>query len=153
MSQFGEPWKAGPSSNGCSAKYDWSITDANGKSIIVSNDCRIMVTEDQASRIAACVSACAGIPTEVLENEGLQTTLRLLLEAGTDPASAFMVGINYTLNRYLEKCQFKVGDEDIDQPAVIEYPQETSDMVHFPIPGLKSGNFVKFSPHPPEKQQ
>ena len=53
-----EPWEFDKDNGG--------IIDANGKDILEFPDGSMVFRDDDAKRIAACVNASAGVPTEVL---------------------------------------------------------------------------------------
>ncbi len=75
MSHTGEPWAARIDPNddeyldGCTAKY--IIESMSGETIAY------IKKEDDARRIVACVKACAGMRTDILETVSVQNSLRI----------------------------------------------------------------------------
>jgi hypothetical protein len=131
MSQFGEPWKDGKFkvsariSGGEDDETDLEMRADDGQKFTIGT-----IDDEYAARVIACLNACYGIPTEVLENNQI-------VLSNASPSGLKLLGWKTAWLRPLS-------------------PQ-TPDMVHFPIPGLKSGNFVKWDysepPNPPESKE
>lgn len=68
MSHSPEPWNA---SCPCPGLSRLEISDANGQCVMYDGP----MSDDDVKRVCACVNACAGIPTEVLENGGIANYL------------------------------------------------------------------------------
>jgi len=76
MSHTKEPWKIDPVEAAHIVTHDLkSIADMCGS---------YPVTNENARRIVACVNACAGVPTEVVEKYTHETALRVALVTQRD---------------------------------------------------------------------
>jgi hypothetical protein len=79
MSEFKEPWRvAAPDWAGSHHKGDcFDILGADGESAIIAcGECGVLLGKAETyRRIVACVNACAGVPTEELEQ--LRAKLRV----------------------------------------------------------------------------
>ena len=67
MSHTKEPWRIGlPPPNG-----EQTIGDLTGMMVAVTTTGHGVESKENARRIVACVNACAGIPTDVLEDRSI----------------------------------------------------------------------------------